>query len=87
MSDPEEHAKFEKIVNDAASSLGEHFDSVRIFVTWPNENSELVSCCYSAGRGNFFAQVGHIRDWMICDEERTRRDQIKRDQDEDDGDE
>lgn len=51
-------------IDAAASSLSEHFDSVRIFVTaHDGGNAETQSC--DSGYGNLYAQLGQIREWLI----------------------
>lgn len=66
-----EQKRLTKLVDDACSDLSEHFDSIRIFVTMPSETSNHTAN-YSAGRGNIYAQIGQVREWLIRDDERTR---------------
>lgn len=43
------------------SQLGEHFDSVRIIAT-VHRNGVTESCSF--GAGNFYAQMGAVREWV-----------------------
>lgn len=66
-----EQVRLTKLVDDACVNLSEHFDSIRIFVTMPSEKP-FNTANYSNGRGNIFAQIGQVREWLIRDDERTR---------------
>lgn len=70
-----ERERIIKLVDDAASSLLEHCDSVRIFVTMPSQDTALNTASYSSGRGNYHAQVGQIKEFIIRDDERIRIDE------------
>jgi len=48
------------------SQLGEHFDSVRIIAT-VHKNGMTES--FSFGAGNFYAQMGAVREWVSRREE------------------
>lgn len=49
----------------------EHADSVRIFITThTGEKSETST--YTTGLGNFQAQYGQIREWLIRQDERVK---------------
>ncbi len=54
----------QEMVRKHASELGEMFDSVRIFVTWPNPNDGTNTQSYESGSGNFYAQLGQIYEWI-----------------------
>lgn len=58
------NAEVEALIKKHASELGEHFESVRIFVTWPNPNNGANTQAFDSGVGNFYAQLGHIREWL-----------------------
>lgn len=60
------------LVNKHASLLGEHFDSVRVFVTWPSEESCQRTLAYDTGRGNFYASYGLVREWICIQDEYQR---------------
>lgn len=53
--------------------LGEHCDSVRIFITSPSNNGQGDTRCFSVGSGNFCAQKGQIHEWLIMENERSRQ--------------
>jgi hypothetical protein len=57
------------ILQRHVTALMEHCDSVRIFVT-VNERDGEVSC--TEGSGSFKAQMGHVREWIIRQEENVR---------------
>lgn len=59
-------------VKGAAESLGEHFDSVQIFVTRhePSIEDGTINIAWSAG--NWFTRYGQVREWLIKAEERSR---------------
>lgn len=59
----------EQILEEMVEKLGEHFDTVRIFATTA-ENAEAAA--YTTGTGNFYAQMGQIREWLIMQEERAK---------------
>lgn len=60
------------LVQKAAADLGEHFESVRIFVSWPHEDKAHVTKTYDDGTGNWYASYGQIRQWILMEEERMR---------------
>lgn len=63
-ADSNEAERLQKMVNDAALKLSDHFDSVRIFVTMPSVSEGCATACYSVGEGNFYAQQGQIVEWL-----------------------
>lgn len=66
----------EKRVDDALRVLGEHFDSIQIFATRVNDNSEGGGTVHiSKGIGNWFARYGHAKMW--CN--RSEGDEFHRD--------
>jgi hypothetical protein len=74
MTKPELEALSE-LVKMAAADLIEHFDSVRIFVTLTDQDSEgeTVTRTMSWGLGNQYASEGYVRDWLVAQEEYTRK--------------
>lgn len=60
---PREYTEIEKLVQDAANKIGEHCDSVRIFVTFPSA-SPGHTASYTYGSGNVYATQGHVQDWL-----------------------
>ncbi len=77
MSDREQQEKEQdlKLVNQALNTLGEHFDSVHIFVT--RHLGQDGTANINKGVGNWFARAGQIRDWCIRADESTRFDMRK----------
>jgi hypothetical protein len=71
----------------AIHDLGEHFESVQIFVSThqPAEVGRTVHA--SAGVGNWYARYGQIREWIIRTEEETKCSVRLECVNEDDGDE
>jgi hypothetical protein len=71
----------------AIHDLGEHFESVQIFVPThqPAEVGRTVHA--SAGVGNWYARYGQIREWIIRTEEETKCNVRLECVNEDDGDE
>lgn len=66
MSSKEELALLDK----HCSQIGEHFETVQIFVTSfdPNEGTKNASW----GSGNWFARYGQIKSWLEKKSEETR---------------
>lgn len=60
----------ERLVNSKINELSEHFDAIRIFVA--HRSSAENTACYTTGRGNFHAQVGQVREWIIRQDEYVR---------------
>lgn len=61
-------------IKEAALKLGEHFETVQIFATRhqseTEDNTGTVNCNY--GVGNWFARLGFVKDWVIRQDEYTR---------------
>ena len=71
----------------AIHDLGEHFESVHIFVS-THQPAEVGGTVHaSAGVGNWYSRYGQIREWIIRTEEETRRSVRLECVNEDDGDE
>lgn len=60
-----------QIVNNACYKLGEHFDSVRIFVT-KHCGASTNTFCYTTGLGNFYSQIGQINEWKAIQDQTAR---------------
>lgn len=60
-------------VKKAAEALGEHFETVQIFVTKHEPEIEDGTVNIAWSTGNFFARYGQVREWLIKVEERTRK--------------
>lgn len=62
----------QKIVDDYASKLAEHFDSVRVFVTRHSDDCTKETFSYETGRGNFYAQLGQIHEFISIQDQFQR---------------
>lgn len=71
MNTPEED-RLQKLLEEHASALAEHFDSVRIFVTTPSDDGESNTKGIETGRGNFYAQLGQVHEWLIVQDQYQR---------------
>lgn len=58
-----------KMIEGHVGRLSEHFDSVRILCT-KHENGQTKN--YTIGAGNWYAQIGQVREWVTIDDERVR---------------
>lgn len=61
----------EELVQLHARQLGEHVDSVQIFVTRQADGGETTQA-YSFGTGNFYGRLGQIMEWIVRQEEFIR---------------
>lgn len=71
-----------ELVKKHAEGLGDHFDSVQIFVTRHEPAQEGGTVNINYGSGNYFTRYGHIADWMIRQDERSRK-RVREEQEED----
>lgn len=62
----------EKLVREYASKLAEHCDSVRIFITKHGDGSADDSISFSEGRGNFYSQIGQVKEWILMQDEYSK---------------
>jgi hypothetical protein len=72
---PDEDAearRYERIVDSHCIQLMEHFDYVRVFVGKHDPHAD-ISGGVSRGRGNYYAQRGHVEDWLVAQRAQTRR--------------
>ena len=70
----EEEEEGVKVVNEAVEKIGEYFDTVRIFVTkYRGEDSSTFH--YSNGAGNYQAQYGQVKLFVIRQEEAEREEE------------
>ena len=65
----------EKLCEEFAAKLGEHFEAVQILVTWSEDG---LSMCTKRGTGNWYARMGMAREFLICDQAQTNADEIGR---------
>lgn len=67
-----EQKEVERLVEQALASISEYCDTVHVFVTRYN-GATGNTVHYSTGTGNWFARSGQIKDWLIKEDERTRK--------------
>lgn len=70
-------------VDAVVAQLSEHFDSVRIFVTLHNGGEEATQS-YETGGGNFYAQLGQVREWVTIQDQYQKNWAIRKDKDKED---
>lgn len=58
-------------ITSAVELLNEHFDTVHIFCTL-HENTEDGTRAFNVGRGNWYARIGHINEWLTEGDENAR---------------
>lgn len=68
------------LIDKAAQDLGEHFDTVQIFVTRYEPETEGGTIHRCTGRGNWFAIRGQIMEWMLKHDEGVRQSAQPRDE-------
>jgi hypothetical protein len=68
MTDDEKQA-LRNIAQRAADQLGEHFDSVRVFVTKQDGENTIA---FNPGCGNHYASLGHVSEWLEADKARIQ---------------
>lgn len=68
--------EIEKQIETFCSSIMEHADSVRVFVT-SHDGVADNSYAFSMGKGNFFAQVGQVREWIVRQDQYIKIDACK----------
>jgi hypothetical protein len=61
-----------RILNKAVHELGEHFQAVRIFASTTDGCKDGEALRVTTGTGNWFAQYGQVKHWVIGEEESTR---------------
>lgn len=61
-----------EMLKRAAESLGEHFETVQIFTTRHEAGNENGTVHLAWGAGNWFARYGHVRNWLIMEDESSR---------------
>jgi len=71
MSDEEQAEMLEA----AAAALGDHFDTVQIFVTRVIDDGKLAGNTedVATGLGNWYARTGQVRDWLTINDEMCRK--------------
>lgn len=74
MSDEPTRAADLALVQKHIDALGEHFDSVQIFVTRHAEGELGGTVSINLGSGNYFSRYGHVHAWCIRQDEQERMD-------------
>jgi hypothetical protein len=72
MSTPEKRAADIQRVREAIVTLGEHFDTVQVFVTRHEAGESDGTEHIGLGAGNFFARYGQIHQWMAANDQEAR---------------
>lgn len=65
-----------ELLKRACESLGEHFETVHIFVTRLKDDDEPEdrrTININLGSGNWFTRYGQIRTWIVKQDERSRK--------------
>lgn len=73
---PESEQIFDKEVERIEKVVGqlmEHFDTVQVFATRHDTSDKAVggTLSFNVGRGNWYARMGHIREWIIKEDARV----------------
>ena len=62
---------FQKIVDDHAAQMLEHFGSVTILVT-SHDGSSAETSSYDGGGGDLYARIGKAQEWITIQEQHAR---------------
>lgn len=74
----DEKKQMVEMVDQAAAKLAEHFDSVQIFVT-RQCGGEEQTWSYEAGKGNFYARLGQVQEFVCVQDQFQRNYAIRKD--------
>lgn len=77
---PDEKQQIQDLVKRHAAQLGEHFDSVQIFVT-RHRGEDTTTAAYEYGAGNFLARFGQVVEWLSIQDQYQREEAKRRDAD------
>jgi len=75
---PEEQEQIQELVSRTAAQLGEHFDTVQIFVT-RHRGEDTTTAAYEHGVGNFLARYGQVVEWLAMQDQYQRQEAKRRD--------
>lgn len=53
--------QIQKEIDTFCARMSEHTESIRVFITIPQNG---MTAALSRGHGNYYAQVGHISEWL-----------------------
>ena len=70
MSENYVDAKIKQLMKD----MDDHVDCIRVFVSKPSDTKPGTTSCYTMGQGNFYAQYGQIKEWMVWQERKFGQD-------------
>lgn len=77
-ADPDAWEKRTKaVISRHLDQLAAEFDSVQIFVTKHRPEEDATSA-YTLGAGNWFARLGHIREWGVRQDAASHYEEIAR---------
>lgn len=68
------------MVDDHVAQIREHVDSVRIFVTFDSDDGTSETTAYDSGKGNIYAQQGHIQEWLTINKQYQKNFAIRKDE-------
>lgn len=71
-----------KQLDDAIDRLGEHFDSVQVFVTRNMGEKDGQTISLARGNGNWFARYGQVVTWLNKVDATEANDAIQSEEDE-----
>jgi len=74
---PEDCEEAKRAVERAVQEIGEHVDSVLIFVTKKRTDGGRGTWHISQGIGNWFAQFGQVSHWLQEQKEIARHEALK----------
>lgn len=80
MSDEDQEQADMAIVQKQVDALGEHFDTVQIFVTRYESHKTGGTMNINLGTGNWFTRFGQVKEWGVRQDEYTRLSQRKAEQ-------
>ena len=69
---PEEADRLDKVLESATRSLGEHFDTVQIFVSRYDSSHNSDTINFTSGTGPWNQRHGQVREWVIRHDEMVR---------------
>ena len=61
-----------KAMEEALAKLRDHFENVQIFCSRLDPDGSCDTQRLILGKGNMYARVGQVRDWLTMAEEQTR---------------
>lgn len=71
--------ELQALVDQHVAQLGEHVDSVAVFVTVGSEDGQCDTIACDGGCGNFYARQGQIEEWLTIQKQYQRNWAIRKD--------